>query len=320
MTPSPASQFPSVNETEAFFQRQLERWEDARGRFCALDTVQTKELTLGAASISAQYNPSRIVSTGAKTDKSSIAKRACFLCAANRPPQQIMLEAFDGNFQVLVNPFPILRGHLVIASAKHEEQCLAGHYAELCTIAARLDGYIAFYNGARCGASAPDHLHFQAGKRGNIPIEKYWAHYRQSLRPMVMPGVSLLEGFACPAAVITEKSVERSIAVFEPFYAKLQKTFNEGEIPINVMVWKEGDELVTVVFLRSKHRPDCYYAAGETQLLISPGSVDMGGLLITPRSEDFEKITPEKAFAMLAEVTFPAEDINTFLNFCTAIK
>ena len=308
--------FPTLNEVESFFDRQLQRWDEARLRFDGLDTVETKALCVDGTTVYAQFNPSRMVSTGAKTDKAAIAKRPCFLCAKNRPPQQTMLTAFGGEYQVLINPFPILKGHLVIADALHTEQRLAGHYRQFAEIASAMPGYIVLYNGPKCGASAPDHLHFQAGKRGGIPIERDWkSHFEPNLKPSgFCQKVFLVKGFACPALAIVADNVEDSAIVFESVYDKLQSHSTDEEFPMNVIAWQESGKIVTVVFLRSKHRPDCYFAEGEAKMMISPGSVDMGGLLITPRKDDFIALTPQKAFAVLQEVTFSETQVEKLLG------
>lgn len=305
--------FPSLSAVRSFFSEQLSRWDDARQRFEKLKDVKIKQLTMGELTLDAQFNPSRIVSTGAKIDKGAIAKRPCFLCEQNRPPQQIKLSAFGGEFQVLINPFPILPGHLVIACSHHVEQRLGAHFHKMCVMADALPGYMVFYNGPKCGASAPDHLHFQAGMRGSVPIERDWNLFSKALRPVASAkGVYSVENYACPALAI-EGGISESVAAFDALYGKLQTKSGDEEFPLNVVVWKEGDGLVTVVFLRSKHRPDCYFAEGAEKLLVSPGSVDMGGLLITPREEDFNAITATKASGILSEVTFGKAEVEKFL-------
>ena len=306
--------FPSVSEVAVFFDKQLECWEDARLRFEGLKGIKTKTLSFGGTVLNAQFNPSRIVSTGAKVDKNSIAKRACFLCEKDRPEQQITLPTFGGEYQVLVNPFPILGGHLTIPAKEHIVQNLNGRYRDLCEIANSLSGYLAFYNGPKCGASAPDHLHFQAGKRGNIPIERDWARYENKLQPVFTDGLFKISGYACPALAIVAASVDESTNVFEELYARLQQVSPEEEFPINVLVWKEECNFVTVVFLRKKHRPDCYFAEDGEKMIISPGSVDMGGLIITAREEDFKKLAPQKAFGILKEVTLSEQELEEILR------
>ena len=305
--------FPSISEVSDFFDKQLSLWEEARLRFEGLKKIELKDLSSCGINIKAQFNPSRIVSTGAKVDKKTIAKRACFLCEKNRPEQQIKLTAFGGKFQVLVNPFPILKGHLTIPATAHTMQSIKGCYGNLCEIANALSGYVVFYNGPKCGASAPDHLHFQAGKRGDMPIEKYWKSYESNLQPVFIDSLFKLKGYACPALVIVARNIEESVSVFDKLYARLQQN-GEEEFPINVLAWKEGDNIVTVIFLRKKHRPDCYFAEEEEQMIISPGSVDMGGLIITAREKDFKNITQQKAFDILKEVSLTEEEIDEILK------
>ena len=306
--------FPSVSEVAVFFDKQLKCWEDARLRFEGLKGIKTKTLSFGGTVLNAQFNPSRIVSTGAKVDKSSIAKRACFLCEKNRPEQQMMLPAFGGEYQVLVNPFPILNGHLTIPAKEHIAQSLRGRYNELCEMANSLPGYLAFYNGPKCGASAPDHLHFQAGKRGNVPVERDWAKYESGLQPIFTDGLFKITGYACPALAVVASGVDEGTKVFEKLYSRLQQVNPEEEFPMNVIVWREGCDIVTVVFLRKKHRPDCYFAEDGEKMIISPGSVDMGGLIITAREDDFKNFTPQKAFGILKEVTLSEAETEKILK------
>ena len=283
-------------------------------RFEGLKGIKTKTLSFGGTVLNAQFNPSRIVSTGAKVDKSSIAKRACFLCEKNRPEQQMMLPAFGGEYQVLVNPFPILNGHLTIPAKEHIAQSLRGRYNELCEMANSLPGYLAFYNGPKCGASAPDHLHFQAGKRGNVPVERDWAKYESGLQPIFTDGLFKITGYACPALAVVASGVDEGTKVFEKLYSRLQQVNPEEEFPMNVIVWREGCDIVTVVFLRKKHRPDCYFAEDGEKMIISPGSVDMGGLIITAREDDFKNFTPQKAFGILKEVTLSEAETEKILK------
>ncbi len=307
-------EFPLASEVEVFFEKQLECWDDARLRFEGLKSIKTKALSCGEIVINAQFNPSRIVSTGAKIDKNSIAKRACFLCEKNRPGQQLMLPAFDGDYQVLVNPFPILDGHLTIPAKEHIAQSLKGRYYNLCKIANSLPGYIVFYNGPRCGASAPDHMHFQAGKRGKIPIERDWNKYENKLLPFFADGLFKIRDYACPAIAIVASNVDESTSSFEKLYSRLREINPKEEFPINVLVWSERDSIVTVVFLRKKHRPDCYFAEEDKKMIISPGSVDMGGLIITAREEDYQNLTPQKALGILKEVTLSETEIDEILG------
>lgn len=146
-----------------------------------------------------------------------------------------------------------------------------------------------------------------------MPIEKYWKSYESTLQPVFTDSLFKLKGYACPALVIVARNIEENVSVFDKLYARLQQN-GEEEFPINVLAWKEDDNIVTVIFLRKKHRPDCYFAEEEEQMIISPGSVDMGGLIITAREKDFKNITQQKAFDILKEVSLTEEEIDEILK------
>lgn len=310
-------QHAGLAATITFFDKQLSRWPEVSERFAALKGVEVKSLTLDNAAIAAQYNPARIVSTGAKVDKRSISKRPCFLCAKNRPAPQISLPV-EGTFEILVNPYPILPHHLVIASRFHEPQSIGEHYGTLTSLAMRLNGFIVFYNGPTSGASAPDHMHFQAGNRNVVPLEKHWQVYSQGMKKLYAvenapgnEGIFEITSYVCPAVAIMSRSIQESELYFTRLCNVLKQHSTSGtEYPMNVIAWNDNGVLTTIVFLRSKLRPECYFAEAGEQLLVSPGAVDMCGLLITPRKEDFDKLSAEKAAAILREVTISQEEIS----------
>ena len=168
-------------------------------------------------------------------------------------------------------------------------------------------------------------MHFQAGARGVIPIEKDWSKYSLDCKVLYTPenaidndGIYEITSYACPAMAIIANSEKQSASLFNKLYSTLCKESVAAEYPMNVISWNENGKLITIIFLRKKLRPDCYSAQNEEQFIISPGSVDMCGLLITPRKEDFEKLTPEKAVSILKEVTISKEDIeNIGHKLCT---
>ena len=250
----------------------------------------------------AQWNPARMVSTGADVSKEGLQKRACFLCEKNRPAEQHALPVM-GKYQLLVNPFPILPRHFTIACNEHTPQRIKGHFPDIFKMAQQMPDYMVFYNGPVCGASCPDHMHLQAGSRGIAPLERDWERvYEPALKPFAK-GISLLTNYACPVLVIRTAEVTEATACFERIYNSLPLHEGEEEPRMNIVCWKQADYVVTLVFPRAKHRPACYFAQGEEQLLISPGALDMCGLLITPREQDFQKLTPEMAADILKEVS-----------------
>ena len=300
-------------EADRFFQTELRAWPDAARRYEALvEQVVTRDLRDDTVRLRAQFNPSRIVSTGARIDAASISQRPCFLCNANRPLQQHQCHAAPG-FQLLVNPFPILPQHFTLPSLRHEPQQLGSHFLTLQRLAWSMPRLMVLYNGPRCGASCPDHLHLQAGSRGVAPLEAEWASYAPQVRMIGQYG--LLSGYACPVVVLRSASPGQSVEVFNRLRAALPVVEGEGEPRMNIVCWRQADdELITLVFPRLKHRPECYDAEGDDRLLLSPGALDMCGLLITPRQEDFRRLTPQLAAQLLAEVSLPFAQVETILE------
>lgn len=289
---------------QRFFNRQLETWDDARKRFRDLQNVLTRQLTCDNTVLKVQFNPARMVSTGAKIDKASLAKRPCFLCEANRPKEQ-MTRHIDSAFSLLVNPFPILPTHFTIPLRKHKRQEVAGYYGEIYKLLNLFPELMVFYNGARCGASAPDHAHFQAGTSGILPLQTDWPRLSRSLDVLVSETdndyLALVTDYVVPAFAIRCTQPQAGERLFRTLCAALPTPEGDTEPMINIVAWRDADALLAVVIPRSKHRPDCYFAEGDGQMLVSPGAIDMAGLIITPRQRDFDAITPERAVAILQE-------------------
>ena len=276
-----------INPLETFFEEQLREWPLAHDNHDALTRVWSRELTSDklAIPLRVQYNPARIVSTGANIDKASIAARPCFLCAKNRPAEQRAMP-LNADFEWLVNPFPILPHHYTIAAKVHRPQRILDAYDAMIQATLALpEEYIVFYNGPKCGASAPDHLHLQAGifdcqlLTANYPYKTLLADSKESFRKI---------------------------------YDSLPVTDGEEEPRMNVIAFRKGNHVSLIVIPRRAHRPHCYTAEGDKHYLISPGALDMGGLIVTPRREDYDRLTADKALDILCEVgvrTEPTIDV-----------
>lgn len=297
-----------------FFNRQLEMWEDARHRFRDLKHVEVRQLS---DQLKVQFNPARIVSTGAKIDKHTLGERPCFLCERNRPKEQ-MTKQIDDHFQLLVNPFPILPVHFTIPATKHQPQSIYRHYGEMHRLLSLHSELMVFYNGPKCGASAPDHLHFQAGTCGVLPLQTNWQRLSRSLTDVISLNdeekISVLSDFLVPAFVIISKSEDSDEELFHRLYRSMPMRGDESEPMMNIIAWRKGDEFISVVIPREKHRPDAYFAEGEAQMMVSPGALDMAGLIITPREEDFSKINLDKATALLCECGISAEKMEAVVS------
>ena len=332
----------SDEELDDFFASELQAWPEAAGRYQAVrEQVQQKTLAISSdVELAAQWNPARIVSTGAKVDQQSLAKRPCFLCDKNRPPQQHMLMT-EKHYEVLVNPFPILPQHFTIPMRRHTPQRIYPNFSTLRRLAWNMSHSIVFYNGPLCGASCPDHMHLQAGSRGVVPLERDWALYEKGLRK-IYPltgmqnalmeesgnddrrcGLYLLTTYACPVIVIRSLPTEADSDLCLRVYKALPMHEGEYEPRMNVVCWRQAggigqsDEIITLVFPRAKHRPDCYYAQDGERLLVSPGALDMCGLIVTPREEDFRRITPDRAAAILREVTLSPSEMDSVVRRIT---
>ena len=297
-----------------FFNRQLEMWEDARHRFRDLKHVEVRQLS---DQLKVQFNPARIVSTGAKIDKHTLGERPCFLCERNRPKEQ-MTKQIDDHFQLLVNPFPILPVHFTIPATKHQPQSIYRHYGEMHRLLSLHSELMVFYNGPKCGASAPDHLHFQAGTSGVLPLQTNWQRLSRNLSDVISLNdeekISVLRDFLVPAFVIISKSEDSDEELFHRLYRSMPMRGDESEPMMNIIAWRKGDEFISVVIPREKHRPDAYFAEGEDQMMVSPGALDMAGLIITPREEDFNKLNLDKATALLRECGISAEKMEAIVS------
>lgn len=303
-----------------FFNRQLEVWTDARHRFRDLKHVETRQFS---DQLKLQWNPARIVSTGAKIDKKTLGERPCFLCDKNRPKEQ-MSKQIDEKFHLLVNPFPILPVHFTIPARKHQPQLIYKNYGEMHRFISLHSDLMVFYNGPKCGASAPDHLHFQAGTNGILPLQTNWQRLSRNLTDIISLNdeekISVVRDFIVPAFVIISKSVESDEALFRRLYKAMPQRGDETEPMMNIISWRKGEEFISVVIPREKHRPEAYFAEGDAQFVVSPGALDMSGLIITPREEDFRKLTEEKALSLLQECGVSEEKMNAIIAKLKASK
>ena len=253
------------------FSRQRETWKLLNDNCTLMSDIKHRLLVWGSdAEVVLQYNPSRFISVSAKVDNKSIDDRKCFLCAENRPDMQQGIPFLD-KYIILCNPFPILKNHLTIPLHSHVPQLIGKKITDMLSLVELLPNYILFYNGAKCGASAPDHFHFQAGLKTN-PLMSSENSLRSCLR---------IESDT------KEDAEEQFYYVLE--YLKTHQP-NEDEPMMNIISFMENDKYIIHVIPRKLHRPWQYSAKGKDQLLVSPGALDMAGMFITPRKEDFDKI------------------------------
>lgn len=289
-------------EAKKLLESQLGVWELARNNYNNLSTVQSKELDFGHFKVRVQFNPARIQSSAAKVDAKSIQERKCFLCPANLPAVQKGID-FEGRYQILVNPFPIFPEHFTIPAYDHVDQLIFDRFEDMLTFSRLLDKYTLFYNGPKCGASAPDHVHFQAGSRGFMPIE---AEVKNIDKQLVVEDAGLkvyaLRNYLRNSFLIEATDKEKATSIFKKLYASLDIKEGEQEPMMNVLAWYEEGVYYVVVLPREQHRPSCFFAEGDANILISPASVDLGGVFITPQEKDFNEITERDIEAILKEI------------------
>ena len=300
-----------VSSIMRFFNRQLQVWDDVRQRYRDLERVETRELMAETLTFHVQWNPARIGSTGAKIDVKSIAERPCFLCAKNRPKEQ-MHRVVDGKYELLVNPFPILPVHFTIPALKHQPQRILPMLGEMLRLAETYTDLTWLYNGPYCGASAPDHAHLQAVSSDILPIQRAWQRLCRNLTEVVRKdddGIWHVADYPAAAFLIRSHSVAMGEKLFRLLYDSLPVIDGQAEPMMNMIVWHNGDALQIIVLPRRKHRPDCYSAEGDAQYLISPGAVDMGGLIITPREYDYHRVSSDLIMAIFGEISLTDEQV-----------
>jgi ATP adenylyltransferase/5',5'''-P-1,P-4-tetraphosphate phosphorylase II len=301
-------------EAKKLLQSQLNDWGLARTNYEALKNVRTKEFRFDGFIIRVQFNPARILSSAAKVDAKSIQERKCFLCPDNLPKEQEGIP-FGNDYQILVNPFPIFPEHFTIPAYEHAGQLILNRYGDMLDLAKSLDKYTVFYNGPGCGASAPDHAHFQAGIKGFLPIEEDMDSMpKETIYKAEEINVSVLRNYLRNCFLIETKDKEKAICFFNLLYSLLDIKEDGKEPMMNIITWYENNIWYSCIFPREKHRPGCFFAEGDDNLLISPASVDLGGVFITPLEKDFDKITRENISDILKEICIDTEKMQSVVN------
>jgi len=298
------------------FTAQLLKWELAKVNYNQLEKVKTRILDFGDFEILIQFNPERIRSSAAKVDSKSIGARPCFLCNENRPVQQRGV-IFEDEFTVLINPYPIFSRHLTIPSGQHTDQRIKTNLGKMLSLAGAIPGYVIFYNGPECGASAPDHFHFQAGNRGLMPVEKDFYTGKHTRLLSVKPGVEIWQWTNYLRSIITLKGSdkEKLINVFNHFFNKFSALQPEKPEPmLNILTYHSPEGWVIHLIPRKLHRPTRFFAEGNDQILLSPASVDLGGLIITPREEDFNRINMDDIADIFIQVCLDENLLPEFFN------
>ncbi len=296
-------------KAEALLNHQKNNWDLVKQNFTALENVKIKKFEFDNFYINAQFNPSRITSSSAKVDKKSIENRACFLCEDNLPEVQKGIK-YNDKYIILVNPYPIFKQHLTIPHHEHIPQNIDGALHDLLDLSYDLrDDFFVFYNGPKCGASAPDHLHFQAGIKNSTPLEHYYMHLVKKNSSVLLKD-EIVEAYQIEVSflnfiVIKSQNKQKIIKLTRKVIQQLQSyKYSKEEPLLNIISLFDEDNWNVFIFPRKAHRPKQFFAEDDSKLLISPASVDMAGLLITPREEDFEKLTKEHLENIYSQVLF----------------
>lgn len=324
-TPKRRDGFTSyTEEAQKLIDSQLKDWELARHNHEALNHIQTKKIEMEDIRFMVQFNPARMVSTAAKVDQTSIGQRPCFLCRENQPKEQDTIS-MPNDYRLCINPYPILPKHLTIPSAKHQPQTIGTEFVDHLyeTLLALPEAYAVFYNGPCCGASAPDHLHFQGVLKKDVPLIMQYKQLRQRASLLSIESENercglngpmkyhencfyYLDNYLCPLFAFENDENHFKINL-NKYLECFPKNADETEPKVNIFAWMENERLIVLLIPRSKHRPDCYFAQGEAQYLISPGALDMAGVLVTARPEDFERMDAQKIKKIIQEVSLTFE-------------
>ena len=312
-------------QNQQFIEDEIKGWELANQNHENLKKTNIKELDIDGISFKVQFNPARMVSTGAKLDKESIQKRPCFLCRENQPKEQNAVAIAD-DYHLCVNPYPILPGHITLPYQDHIAQRINDHFVEYIDeiLSSLPEDYVIFYNGPLCGASAPDHMHFQGVRKKDVPLVAQYQKLRAGSLPLQYQNTMeekrefgifryyeesfiYIDKYICP--LFAYETNEPSTNFHLKWHVRhFPKTEGEEEPKFNIFAWKEDSKFILLLIPRSKHRPDCFFAKGDDQRLVSPGALDMAGILVTARPEDFERMDAEKAASIIREVGLPFDE------------
>lgn len=307
----------------ALIEQQRAAWPLVREGYDALAHAEMKRVRVAESEVFVQHNPKRIRSTAAQVDRASISGRRCFLCADNLPPEEKGIE-YNGDLIIFCNPYPILNRHLSIIHRQHVEQKIDGHVEEMISLAADLGAdYFVLYNGPECGASAPDHFHLQACSRELLPIERDL----RSGEPVQEAHCEVCEESARDTfEIFTLGGCGRSVIVFQGsdagemaewiyrVLAALSRDVGKSEPMVNIIATCDKGVWTVYLFPRTRHRPACFFAEGDEQLMVSPGAIDMAGIVVVPQHDHFAKIDGEILASIFAEVSYPEHAVDEILE------
>ena len=298
-------------QVKKLLDNQLHTWQVVQDNYAALNFVQIRRIECLGREVLLQFNPKRIRSSVAKVDKASLEARPCFFCYRPKEQESVI---YNSDFEILVNPYPIFQEHLTIPLLRHERQQVKPYMGTMLDLAKSLPSFAIFYNGPKCGASAPDHMHFQAGTREGFPVIQNWIREEKKLI-WEKNGVNLyMNSYISPTTLfLVSKDREGVLELFERLYDLLEIKQEEYEPRINLLTWVNQEEWIICLFPRESSRPSCYYAEENDKILISPATVEMSGLFITPLESDFLKVTAKDLQKIWQEVSVEKDKIESLI-------
>ncbi len=302
-------------DLEQLHLQQMECFKLAEQNFTNLQQVVYREIPFEHFTIRLQYNPARIRSTNAKIDQKSIQKRPCFLCSKNMPKEQEGIT-YAGHYHIFVNPYPIFPRHFTVPTDAHTPQLIKHHLDNMWRLALDFPEYTVFYNGPGCGASAPDHFHFQMAPRHHMPLEQDIQHplLKKTIQQNDRYSISTMENYLRTVIVIQSSKIEMLSPLFFQIQQKLEELIPQpDEAMINLLCWFEQTTWTCCIFPRKLGRPKQFYATDESQILFSPGCVDMAGMIIAPRKEDFERYSASLLADLFEQVTITPDQTKNLI-------
>ena len=302
--------------SKILFENQKQFWPMLKNGFNSLKTVQMKHFQFDGFLIKAQFNAGRIISTSAKVDPKSIRERKCFLCKENLPLEQEGI-LYNDKYVILCNPYPIFTEHFTITLTEHQPQRIFDTFPDLLDLSRDLSRYYSvIYNGPRCGASAPDHMHFQSGSKFFMPMDDEFMQIKNEYGKQIID-IDDLSVFTVDDGIrkfLSIESVEKEfiVDIFRKFYKIYSELMHEEQEPLMNIIsfYQEETGWRVIIFLRKKHRPAVFFAEDQSKMLVSPAAIDLGGVCVFPREEDFNRITKEQIADILKEVFIDEEMLN----------
>lgn len=307
-----AEEWPLLKENRACFRRARKETiaKSAEG------TIFTKILL--------QYRKASLTADLGAIEK---GERACFLCDSARPKEQKHLKFKD--YKILANPYPASELHFTVVNDAHIPQSLKGRVGDMLELADRYRDMCVFYNGPKCGASAPDHQHFQMilsddvmnimsqsgtadartldGMEGNTNIGSTCSAIRRNGCDVQVNETGLF-GFITVKGAAPEKISE----TVDEIMSRLDTDHDGSEPMVNVLAYYNNG-LTVVIIPRRAHRPACY-GSEENKMLVSPASIEMAGTFILSREADFSRLGADEIKEIYAQVAYTVDELKEMLK------